>query len=523
MTVKNKTNFNGLHASEVVLPEMLDAGTDRAYEDALFGKWHLNHSSAKDKSGAPVGADVVRIQGYGHFEGIINNIVAPDSYYDWPKVSNGVSTKSTEYATTANVDDFLNWRSSAQQPYFAVVSFNAPHAPLHEPPAGLYQIDLSGSWSPNVNPRDYYKAMVEALDSELGRLLAGIASELDNTTIIFMGDNGTPGQIINADPNGILPNGHGKGTVYEGGVNVPLLISGAAVEATGTECFALVNAVDIFSTVADLAGVDLGNPDVYPAGRRLDSISLVPYLKDPGKASARRFNFTEKFYENTPEGAQVDESQQVRPPLCQAGVESTYTLDGPLLTMCGQAMVGGTGNSSTIRVSNVPPSARIFLLVGGNKPAPNPLYDGLVTLTPKPAAQLLTALGKVNVKKAFKANAQGFFELPNIVHQFTNPTDYYVQAAVQGPDSKRWMISNAVQVNQTINAKGVMSADGYKLVAHVSGGPSELYFLPADPREQNNLLATGIESLTDEESEAYEALRKMLRSILMSAHPEEGE
>ena len=43
MTVKDAVTFNGLQASEVILPEMLDRGTDGGYQHALFGKWHLNH------------------------------------------------------------------------------------------------------------------------------------------------------------------------------------------------------------------------------------------------------------------------------------------------------------------------------------------------------------------------------------------------------------------------------------------------------------------------------------------------
>ncbi len=517
MTVKNTVNFDGLQSSEVILPEMLDAGTDRTYQHALFGKWHLNHSSAKDKSGAPTGADVVRVQGYGHFEGIIHNIVAPDSYFDWPKVTNGVSSRSGQYATTATVDDFLAWRSTVKEPYFAVISFNAPHAPLHTPPSGLFSIDLSGSLSPKVNPRDYYKAMLEALDTELGRLLDGISSELDNTSIIFMGDNGTPGLIVSTDPNAIVPAGHEKGTVYQGGVNVPLMISGPTVEAAGSECSGLVHAVDIFATVADLAGVNLLDPTVFPANRKLDSISLVPYLKDSSLRSVRRVNFTEKFYENTRAGAQVDEEQLTRPPFCQQSVELTASSEGPTLSMCGQAMVERTNNTATIRITNAPPGARVFLLAGGNKPSPNPLYDNLVTLSPKPMAKLVTSTGKVNVKKAFTANAEGTFELAGIVHQVSNPTDYFLQAAVQDPITKRWAITNAVQVNQTINAKGIVSADGYKLVAQISGGPTELYFLPADPNELNDLLGGGVESLNASEREAYKGLRHELRMLLKSA------
>ena len=278
ITVKERINFNGLSASEIILPEMLDTGTNRAYSHALFGKWHLNHATKADLSGAPIGPDVVRIQGYGHHEGVIHNIVAPDSYFDWPKVSNGVAGRSTTYATTDTVNDFLAWHSSVTGPFFAVVAFNAPHSPLHVPPPMLHNEDLTFAGTIKMDPRPYYKAMVEAMDTELGRLLSKLSSTSPNTTIIFMGDNGTPEKIISKDPFKILASDHSKGSTYEGGVNVPLYISGSQVMAPGTDCFAPVHAVDIFATVAELAGVDLKDQAVYPANRTLDSRSLVPFL-----------------------------------------------------------------------------------------------------------------------------------------------------------------------------------------------------------------------------------------------------
>jgi arylsulfatase A-like enzyme len=101
-----------------------------------------------------------------------------------------------------------------------------------------------------ANPRPFFKAMVEALDTEIGRLLASLPpAERARTTVLFLGDNGTE-SCAQASPSG-----RAKSTLYEGGIHVPLLASGYRVGRG--ECAALVNTTDVFATVAELAGVDL--------------------------------------------------------------------------------------------------------------------------------------------------------------------------------------------------------------------------------------------------------------------------
>lgn len=90
------------------------------------------------------------------------------------------------------------------------------------------------------------------MDRELGRLLDSFSDETRaNTIIIYMGDNGTPRQVIQGHHRL-----HGKGSVYEGGVAVPMIVSGRGVTRTGERENALVSSVDLFATIADLAGTD---------------------------------------------------------------------------------------------------------------------------------------------------------------------------------------------------------------------------------------------------------------------------
>ncbi len=511
--VKDTPAYDGLAASEIIIPELLDSATDKAYEHAYFGKWHLNHISAPDASGAPRGPDVARIQGYNHHEGTIHNIKGRNSYFNWPKVSNGVITKSTVYATTATVDDFLAWKAQVEKPYFAVLAFHAPHTPLHAPPDELHSVTLVSS----SNPRPFFKAMVEALDTEIGRLLNSLAPSLSNTTVIFMSDNGTPREIIKADPKATLPEDHAKGTTYEGGVNVPLYISGAGVNAPGTECTALVHAVDIFATVADLAGVDLDNKENYPTDRILDSKTLVPFLKDPTHPSLRQINYTEKFFNNTVEAAQVDPTQVGPGPICQPTAESFGTESGPVLSMCGQALVKNSDNETTILLTNAPASAEAFVLMGGLNPGPNPKFGGLTTAIGNTFSRLYTKLGNFKLKKPFTTDKNGTLEIRGVYHQQSTATSFHMQFVIQDPDTNEWMVSNTLNVTQTTNVKAVVNLDGYKLISHISGGPSELYHLPTDPRELTDLLENGADALEESVSVAYEDLRTAIDRQLKTA------
>jgi arylsulfatase A-like enzyme len=118
--------------------------------------------------------------------------------------------------------------------------------------------------------------MVEAMDSEIGRLLDSIE---DDAVVIFLGDNGTPQEATDGgwDPE------HAKSTLYEGGINVPLIVNGAGVFRG--ECDALVNVTDLFATVLELAGVGSGAED---------STSIAPYFSDINKSSIRDWAYAER-------------------------------------------------------------------------------------------------------------------------------------------------------------------------------------------------------------------------------------
>ena len=287
--VQNNPNlpyYYALQPAETTLAEMLEIGTGGQYSHTAIGKWHLGNDSVG-------GALAPNLAGYSHFSGILFNVPyqsgTANPYSHWQKVEDGSTFLSSRYTATDKVDEAATWLATVSEPWLLVVNFNLPHAPFHRPPAALHSYSLPKSRpDPGDDARPYYEAMIEAMDTEIGRLLSYV--DLGATHVIFLGDNGTPQEVTRApfDP------AHAKSTVYEGGIRVPLIVSGPAVVAPNRVADGLVNTTDVFATVAELAGVDLQALSLP----MLDSKSLVPYLHNPGQPSRRRFVYAETFSPN---------------------------------------------------------------------------------------------------------------------------------------------------------------------------------------------------------------------------------
>lgn len=271
----NTTNGLVIGSEEWTLPRVLDAA-ESGYAHASFGKWHLGGD-----------LDNPNTMGWSHFSGLFTGGLG--DYENWTKTVDGVQETVTTYATTEMVDDAATWIGTQDSPWFAWVAFNAPHSPWHLPPADLHTQTLSGLQTDiDANPEAYYGAAVEAMDTEISRLLDSIdPAELENTTIIFIGDNGTPNAISTQ------PNARAKGTLHEGGVHVPMMIWGAGVETPGRSN-ALVATMDLFTTILDLAGVDAAAE--IPATVTVDSVSVAPILT--GAVGDRDTVMTEYFGTN---------------------------------------------------------------------------------------------------------------------------------------------------------------------------------------------------------------------------------
>lgn len=272
-----------LPLDEVTIPELLDLGA-WDYATTAVGKWHLSGWSTPSALRHP------NLQGFDHYQGSLQNLsmhdddddgggpTTGDGYFEYDKVVDGVESRVREYATAATTDDAVAAIGRMREPWMLYVAYNAAHRPFHVPPGS--------SLPPDARPVQLYDALVTELDRQLGRLLDAMGPEQRaRTLVVFVGDNGT-------DPAAVLaPRGerHAKGTIYEGGTNVPLVVAGPGV-ARGRVSDALVHVVDVLPTVAAVAGVDPAR-----TGAPLDGISFAPVLAEPSSPGPRRFVYTERF------------------------------------------------------------------------------------------------------------------------------------------------------------------------------------------------------------------------------------
>jgi len=265
-----------LSTSEISLHNYLTQNSN--YSSALVGKWHLSGTPANHNHPNNIGID--------YYSGMIGGGI--QNYSNWIFSENGNTSNTTEYSTTKLTDEAINWINNQDSEWFMWLAYNAPHTPFHLPPNDLHtqgQLPTDQA-SIDSNPLPYYIAMIEAVDSEMGRLFSSInEEELANTTIIFVGDNGTPNQVVQQ-----YNSNRAKGSLYKGGINVPMIISGNQVNRFNQDENALINTTDLFTTITELCGIN--NQNVH------DSKSFISLLTSSFNSNSRDYIYSEIGNEN---------------------------------------------------------------------------------------------------------------------------------------------------------------------------------------------------------------------------------
>ncbi len=282
------TNSNSpqLDTAEMTVSKLLKYYAPNNYNTACVGKWHLT-SNTPSKYLYPNKC------GYDYYSGNFNGAIP--NYYNYMKVTNGVASTVTAYATTQTVDDAITWLGgmNVAKPYFLWLAFNAPHSPLHVPPSNLTTVTglLGTTADVNANPDKYFKAAIEAMDTEIGRLFTYLTANnlMDSTNIIFIGDNGNDTQV---SQNPIKTKS--KNTLYNYGVRVPFIISGPSVINPNRGSDALVQVTDIFSTILELNRFYNWASFIPTNKLPIDSKSLLPLVKN-SVSKVRDWTFTQQF------------------------------------------------------------------------------------------------------------------------------------------------------------------------------------------------------------------------------------
>lgn len=158
--------------------------------------------------------------------------------------------------------------SHRQEPVFAYFPMALTHDPFNPTPK-------SDAWKTQrlKNDRAYFKDMVEYMDDIMGRMLAGLDKQgsLENTIVLFLGDNGTPLGITSQMGDRVVRGG--KGLPTDGGTHVPLLGYWRGTSPKGRVCDDLIDTTDFLPTMLDAARV---NP---PKSLALDGRSFLPQIK----------------------------------------------------------------------------------------------------------------------------------------------------------------------------------------------------------------------------------------------------
>ncbi len=285
---------------EESLQDFLKAQTNGVYDTALIGKWHLSNTISDPNT-----------MGIDYFSGIIGGGVS--SYTNWNRVTNGQREATTAYTTTEFSNHAIQWIGQRTKPWFLWLAYNAPHTPFHLAPDHLHgQGNLSKEEAAIESDQlPYYFSAIEALDTELGRILESIPNGLDNTIVIFLGDNGTPGKVVQSP----YRRKRAKGSIFQGGINVPMVISGAGVARKGEREDALIQSTDLFTTIAQMAGSGVSD--------KFDSKSFHALLSEPD-LDIRTYAYAEKSTEGNVSYAVRD--SQYKLIVDADGTESIYDL-----------------------------------------------------------------------------------------------------------------------------------------------------------------------------------------------------
>ena len=192
----------------------------------------------------------------------------PDYDRDKPLMRGEEVIVEPDYLTDAITDEAVAFiEQHVADPFCLVVSYNAVHSPMQ-----ARQDDLETVRRIKDVQRQIFAGMLIALDRGVGRIRSKLADNglTRRTMVVLVSDNGGPTQELTSSN---APLRGGKGSLYEGGVRVPMVWSYPAGLPAGKVNQQTVLSLDIAATALDLAGI--------PADEKSDGHSVLPWLGDP--------------------------------------------------------------------------------------------------------------------------------------------------------------------------------------------------------------------------------------------------
>ncbi len=254
----------GLALDAVLLPQVLKTA---GYSTAIIGKWHLGFEPKYFPTR----------RGFDEFQGFLSGNIDYFTHKDRLEnrdLWNGEQLRDDNRYMTDFIGDeairFIDRHSS--RPFFLYLPFNAVHDPFQGPEDRATAGNAEVTRKKN-RTRAVYRAMLESLDKNVGRILAHLdtAGLAENTVVFFLSDNGGIPPIARN-----LPFRGAKGSLWEGGIRTPLVARWKG-RFPARKVPDMAASMDLFPTCAALAGASL------PAGLKLDGVNLLDACLGKGR------------------------------------------------------------------------------------------------------------------------------------------------------------------------------------------------------------------------------------------------
>ena len=257
-----------------------DAMQAAGYKTGYFGKWHLGENPEH----------LPNTRGYNKA-----HMYAGGGFYNpkfIPEYKASENKRLSEILTEMGID-FIT--ENKKEPFFLFISHYDVHVQL-DADRDIINKYLSKEKDPDYACNAVYAAMIEHVDNSVGDLMEAV-DELrlaDNTVFIFFSDNGGVDNrfdnipLLGGESKNVYPDGHplqyiatsnaplraGKGTLYEGGIRVPLIVRWPGKVKSASKSEAIVSSVDFYPTFVELAKGE------KPKKQVLDGISMLPVLTE---------------------------------------------------------------------------------------------------------------------------------------------------------------------------------------------------------------------------------------------------
>ena len=284
----------GIPQSERTIAEMLKP---EGYHNIHIGKWHLGH--AKDFLPRRHGFDESLRMDQGSLflpeddDDVVNAKIDfdPIDKLLWGNLPYAVNfNEGTRIKPEGHLTDYLTNEAvkaiekNKNRPFFLYLAYWAVHSPLQAKKEDYEKLSFIENHEERV-----LASMVMTVDRGVGKIRDVLKKNNidDNTIIIFTSDNGAPGYIGLPDLN--KPYRGWKLTHFEGGVHIPYIVSYPNKIPKGKIYDGRVSNLDIFSTVASVADVDLNRNDLREI--EFDGVNILPYLSGENEGEPERILF----------------------------------------------------------------------------------------------------------------------------------------------------------------------------------------------------------------------------------------